>query len=116
MKTLPHCSNPAGSINKPGNEKFDDHLAFALRRIKLGLRSGPGFSDSWSFKVQTTFSGFHKEKFFLQDVKPGYRTGIFPVDMGQFVPEYSPERFQHDYLLLSIERAMVINTLIPDGY
>ena len=93
-----------------------DHLDFTLRRLKLWSRSGPDFSDYWSLKEQTTFSGFHKEKFFLLDVKPGYRTGIFSVDMGQFVPEYSPERFQHDYLLLSIERAMVINTLIPDGY
>ncbi len=104
-----------GYIQVRTTTDFDDHFGFALRRLKLWLRSGPGFSDHWSFKVQTTFSSFHKEKFFLQDVKLGYRTGIFSVDMGQFVPEYSLERFQHDYLLPSIERAKVINTLIPDG-
>ena len=104
-----------GYIQLRSTTNFNDHFGFALRRLKLWMRSGPGFSDHWSFKVQTTFSSFHKEKFFLQDVKLGYRTGIFSLEMGQFVPEYSLQRFQHDYLIPPIERAKVINTLIPDG-
>ena len=104
-----------GYIQLRATTNFDDHTGFALRRLKFWLRSGPGFSDHWSFKVQTTFSSFHKEKFFLQDVKLGYRTGVFSLEIGQFVPEYSLQRFQHDYLIPPIERAKVINTLIPDG-
>ncbi len=118
-----HAENPArehridwnGYIQLRGTTNFDDHYGFSLRRLKLWVHSGPGFSDHWSFKVQTTFSSFAREKFFLQDVKAGYRNGIFSLDMGQFVPQYSLQRFQHDYLLPSIERAKVINTLIPDG-
>jgi len=51
----------------------------------------------------------------LQDVKIKYRTGLFSFDIRQFVPQYSLQRFQPDYKIAPIERAKVINALIPDG-
>jgi len=104
-----------GYIQLRGSTNFNDHYAFSLRRLKLWLYSDSCFSTPWSFKVQTTFSSFTKERFFLQDVKAGYHAGNFFLEMGQFVPQYSLQRFQHDYLLPVIERAKVINLLIPDG-
>jgi len=94
---------------------FDDYTSFSVRRLKLWLKSKPEFSKHWSYKIQTTFSSFTQEKFFLQDVKVKYEIGLFSFDIGQFVPQYSLQRFQPDYKIASIERAKVINVLIPDG-
>lgn len=104
-----------GYIQIRGTSNFDDNAGFALRRLKLWIKSRSCFSQHWSYKVQVTFSSFLQEKFFLQDVKLGYKTGQFLFDIGQFVPQYSLQRFQHDYELSVIERAKVINVLIPDG-
>ncbi len=104
-----------GYIQIRGISNFDDYTSFSVRRLKLWIKSTPGFSEHWSYKIQTTFSSFAQEKFFLQDVKIKYKTGIFSFDIGQFVPQYSLQRFQSDYKLETIERAKAINTLIPNG-
>jgi len=97
------------------SSNFDDNTSFMLRRLKFWVKSTPEFSDHWSYKIQTTITSFQQQKFFLQDVKLGYKTGLFSFDIGQFVPQYSLQRFQADYKIAPIERAIVINTLIPDG-
>ena len=94
---------------------FNDNHNFLLRRLKIWIKSAPDFSEHWSFKVQTTVSSLKNESFFLQDAKLAYKTGIWSFDIGQFVPEYSLQRFQSDYLLPVTERAKVINSLIPNG-
>jgi len=94
---------------------FNDNYNFSLRRLKLWLKSSPDFSEHWSYKIQTTLSSLKNENFFLQDVKLGYKASIWSFDIGQFVPEYSLQRFQSDYLLPVTERATVINSLIPNG-
>jgi len=94
---------------------FQDNYNFSLRRLKFWVKSSPEFSDRWYYKIQTTLSSIKNETFFLQDVKIGYKTGIWSFDIGQFVPQYSLQRFQPDYLLPVIERAKAINSLIPDG-
>ena len=104
-----------GYIQIRGTSNFDDNVGFSLRRLKLWIKSKPCFSEHWSYKVQVTFTSFLQERFFLQDVKLAYKTGQILFDIGQFVPQYSLQRFQHDYELAVIERAKVINVLIPDG-
>ncbi len=120
---LPH---PGRAATPPGNtefkgyiqiraeDNFNGHAGFLLRRLKMWLRSNPKLSP-WSYKIQATMSGLSGEKFFLQDVKIGYRLGNFSCDLGQFVPQFSLQRFQHDYRLPVLERAKVINVLIPNG-
>ncbi len=104
-----------GYIQVRGISNFNKYTNLSIRRLKLWIKSKHGFSKHWSYKIQTTFTSFHNEKFFLQDVKIGYDIGRFSFDIGQFVPQYSLQRFQHDYKLPSIERARAINILIPDG-
>jgi len=104
-----------GYIQIRGISNFDDYTSFSMRRLKLWVKSKPEFSEHWSYKIQTTFSSFLQEKFFLQDVKIGYKTGLFSFNIGQFVPQYSLQRFQPDYKIAPIERAKVINALIPNG-
>jgi hypothetical protein len=94
---------------------FSDVNSFSMRRMKLWVNSAPGFSEHWGFHVQTTITSLQNEKFFLQDVMAFYKQGQFRVNMGQFVPEYSLQRFQPDYEIPLTERANVINALIPNG-
>ena len=104
-----------GYIQVRAGSNFDDRTGFSLRRLKLWLKPGPDFSEHWFYKLQCTFSSLAKEKFFLQDVKGGYKRGRFTIEFGQFVPQYSLQRFQPDYKLPAIERAIAVNALIPDG-
>jgi len=94
---------------------LNDVNSFAMRRMKLWVNSAPGFSEHWGFHVQTTITSNQNEKFFLQDVLAFYKQGQFRVNMGQFVPHYSLQRFQPDYEIPLTERADVINALIPNG-
>ncbi len=94
---------------------FEDNYNFSLRRLKLWLKSTPDFSEHWFYKIQTTLSSIKNETFFLQDVKLAYKNKNFSLDIGQFVPQYSLQRFQPDYLISTVERAKAIDRLIPDG-
>lgn len=94
---------------------FKDFNSFSLRRMKLWIKSAPEFSDNWSYKIQSTITSLKQEKFFLQDVKVGYKKGLFSFDFGQFVPSYSLEWSQPDWKISTIERAKVIDAITPSG-
>ncbi|HKI89234.1 MAG TPA: porin, partial [Draconibacterium sp.] len=94
---------------------FNDVNSFAMRRMKLWVKSAPEFDNHWGFKIQTTITSNQNEKFMLQDVKAFYQTGHFRINFGQFVPQYSLQRFQPDFTIPLTERTEVINALIPDG-
>lgn len=94
---------------------FDNYYNFSVRRLKFWIKSGPGFSKHWSFKAQAIFMSLQKEKFFLQDVYGQYRFGKSSIRFGQFIPRFSLQRFQPDYLIPATERARAVNLLIPDG-
>ena len=104
-----------GYFQLRGMTNFGDYNSFALRRLKFWIKSPPEFFRHWSYKVQVLFTSWMQEKFFLQDAKIGYKTGLFSFDIGQFIPQYSFQRFQPDYLIPASERAKAINALIPDG-
>ena len=94
---------------------FNDVNSFGMRRMKLWVNSAPGFSEHWGFHIQTTITSLQNEKFLLQDVLVNYRQGQFKINMGQFIPQYSLQRFQPDFAIPLTERADVINALIPNG-
>lgn len=94
---------------------FNNASNFSMNRLKFWIQSKPDFNQHWGFKVQTTLSGSKTEQFFLQDVFVFYRFSQFKLELGQFVPEYSLQRFQPDYVVPLTDRATVINTLIPNG-
>ncbi|MFB6343112.1 porin [Saccharicrinis sp. FJH62] len=120
-------SIPAQTINEPSPIEWDGYTQlrftsnlnsennFAMRRMKLWIGSAPEFSNHWGFHLQTTITSLQNEKFLLQDVMAFYEQGQFRVNMGQFVPHYSLQRFQHDYEIPLTERTGVINALIPNG-
>jgi hypothetical protein len=94
---------------------FSNVHSFSLRRLKLWIVPKTNFSKHWDFKIQTTLTSLKNEAFFLQDVMLRYKKGSFSVKMGQFTPEYSLERFEHDYSLPVAERSIVIDRLIPNA-
>ena len=93
------------------SSNFDDNSGFALRRLKFWIKSTPDFSDKWSYKIQTTITSFKQQKFLLQDVKVGYKTGLLKFDFGQFKPAYSLQFLQKDFNMSPIERSKTINRL-----
>ncbi len=97
------------------SSNFDDNHGFALRRLKAWSKSTPDFSKKWSYKIQTIITSFQQQKFFLQDVKIGYKAGLFKFDIGQFKPAYSLQMFQVDYKITTIERTKPINRLYVNG-
>jgi len=94
---------------------FDNYSSVMVRRLKFWVKSTPEFSEHWSYKVQVLFTGWMQEQLFLQDAKVRYSSGLFSFDFGQFIPTYSLQWTQPDFNISSIERAIVINTLHPDG-
>lgn len=92
-----------------------DNTSAMVRRLKFWIKSPDEFSQHWSYKVQVLFSSWKQERLFLQDVKFNYKTGNFSIDMGQFVPTYSLQWTQPDYLIPALERAKVVNALHTDG-
>ena len=94
---------------------FNDYSSVMVRRLKFWLKSTPDFSEHWSYKVQVLFTSWMQERFFLQDAKINYKTGLFNFDIGQFVPKYSLQWTQPDYKIPSLERAMAVNALYPNG-
>jgi len=109
----PVTLNGYSQVRFSGN--FDDKDSFSIRRLKFWVQSSPSLINNWGFKIQTTFSSNQNEKFFLQDVMVHYKKGPIQIKMGQFVPQFSLLRFQPDYNIPVVERADVINVLIPDG-
>jgi len=98
-----------------GSSDMSNYINFSVRRMKLWLKSTPEFSEHWSYKIQSTISSLHQENFFLQDVKFSYKQKLFSFDFGQFTPAYSLQWSQPDYVIPTIERAIPINVLIPNG-
>jgi hypothetical protein len=94
---------------------FNSYNNFSVRRLKFWIKSAPGFSKHWSYKVQAIFMSLQKEKFFLQDAYGQYNWKKSNIRFGQFIPRFSLQRFQPDYLIPSSERARAINFLISDG-
>jgi hypothetical protein len=94
---------------------FNNYNNFSVRRLKFWIKSGQEFSKHWSFKAQAIFMSVQDEKFFLQDIYGQYKWKNSNIRFGQFIPQFSLQRFQADYLIPSSERARAINLLIPDG-
>jgi len=104
-----------GYVQLRASSNFENNTSVMLRRLKFWVRSTPDFFSNWSYKVQVLFTSWMQEKFFLQDVKIGYKKGLFSVDLGQFIPRYGLQWTQPDYHIAVIERANVINSLFPNA-
>ncbi len=86
---------------------------FVVRRAKLWMKGAVPRVDHLGFKVQGIFRNGSSGAFVLQDVFAEYERGGVTSRLGQFVPDFSLERSQPDFRLPLVERAAVVETLIP---
>lgn len=93
--------------------RTDPVTGFSVRRAKLWMKGPvPGVAHL-SFTVQGVFRNAASGAFVLQDVFADYGGSRAKVRVGQFVPAFSLQRSQPDYRVPLIERAAVVETLIP---
>jgi len=86
---------------------------FSLRRGKLWLGGSVPGMVGLSFKVQGVFRNSSQGAFILQDIFAEYRRDWGKVVVGQLIPDFSLQRSQPDFLVPLVERARVIDLLIP---
>jgi hypothetical protein len=115
---------PAKGLTKPQwngyaqirlSDQFQKTAGFSIRRAKLWIDGPAPLIDSLFYRVQGIFRYQTIGTFMLQDVYAEYRLPFGFIRGGQFVPDFSLERAQGDAYLPLIERADVVNTLIPSG-
>ena len=96
------------------SDNYLNQSNFLVRRAKFWvdglLPSGEG---SWGYKLQANFHLQVKFQFLLQDVLVYYKINNFEITAGQFVPNFSLQRKQPDYIIPLDERADVVNALVP---
>ncbi len=98
------------------SENYLNENDFSVRRSKLWVKGAmPLDTGMWSYKLQVNFLQKAKYQLLLQDVWVSYKEGHIEVTAGQFVPDFSLQRKQPDYLIPLVERALVVNALVPDA-
>lgn len=88
---------------------------FSVRRAKLWIAGPAPVGEHLYFKVQGLFRPRVSGAFVLQDVYAEYRWRLGSVRAGQLVPDFSLQRHQPDFEIPLVERAAIINMLIPSA-
>jgi len=101
-----------GYLQTRFGENYLDQRSFSIRRAKLWI-SGAAPLEHWYFKVQSLYRWQNSGALVLQDAFAEYRGTGFTLRFGQMVPQFSLQRSQPDYLIPLVERARVIDALIP---
>lgn len=92
---------------------FEQVGGFSLRRVKLWMKGSVPHLPRWHYKIQALFHWYKKGAFTLQDAFGEYRWHRGWLRIGQMVPYFSLQRAQPDYRIPAVERAAIINALIP---
>ncbi len=96
------------------SDNYLNQTNFSVRRAKFWINGlFPAEEGNWSYKLQANFLQQVKFQFLLQDVYVNYKIDYFEVSAGQFVPDFSLQRKQPDYIMPLDERADVVNALVP---
>ena len=97
-------------------DNYLDQTNFSIRRAKLWAEGTlPLNLQEWGYKVQAQFYNKQNFLFQLQDAFLTYSISSFKITAGQFVPEFTMQRKQSDYLIPFTERANVITYLVPSS-
>ncbi|MGA7836916.1 MAG: porin [Ignavibacteriaceae bacterium] len=95
-------------------DNYLNQTNFSVRRAKFWLKGIlPADNGNWSYKLQANFLKQDKYQLLLQDALVSYKLNNFEVTAGQFVPDFSLQRKQPDYQIPLLERAQVVNALVP---
>jgi phosphate-selective porin len=95
-------------------DNYLNQANFSVRRAKFWLKGIlPANNGNWNYKLQANFLKQDKYQLLLQDALVSYKLRDFEVTAGQFVPDFSLQRKQPDYQIPLLERAQVVNALVP---
>ena len=86
---------------------------FRIRRAKLWVKGKVPKADSFTYKVMGIFKYNKTGYFSLLDVFGNYNFSTGYLRFGQQIPEFSLQREQPDWKIPVVERASIINKLIP---
>ncbi len=96
------------------SDNYLNQTNFSIRRAKFWLDGSlPSDGGNWSYKVQTNFQQQSKFQLLLQDAFVSYKLNNLEITAGQFVPNFSLQKKQSDYIIPLNERADVVNALVP---
>ncbi len=103
------------------SDNYLNQSNFSVRRAKFWVNGLMPFGNgNWGYKLQANFLQQSTYQFLLQDVLVNYKINNFPgspayceITAGQFVPNFSLQRKQPDYIIPLDERADAVNALVP---
>jgi phosphate-selective porin len=88
---------------------------FAVRRAVVWVQAPAPFAPAWSFKIQGLFRYQNKGAYTLQDAYAEYHYDKMILRLGQQTPDFSLQRQQPDAEIPFVERAIVVDALIPSA-
>jgi phosphate-selective porin len=88
---------------------------FSIRRAKLYTTGIAPFDTNLSGRMQAIFRWQNAGTLTLQDVYAEYRLPSISFRAGQFVPEFCLQRLQPDAAMPVVERALVVDALVPSA-
>lgn len=94
---------------------YRSSTGFSIRRAKLYTTGIAPFDTNLSARVQAIFRWQNAGTLTLQDVYAEYRVTGLSFRAGQFVPEFSLQRLQPDAAMPVVERALVVDALVPSA-
>ena len=104
-----------GYLQTRFSDDFRSNTGFSIRRAKLWIGGPVPDVTKLTFRMQGIFRYQTSGTLMLQDVYGEYRMPFGFFRAGQFVPDFALERQQSDAYIPLIERAAVVNSLIPSG-
>ena len=88
---------------------------FQLRRLKFKLTSTPKFLSHWSYYLKFEVKSKNYAIFSLLDARIAYKIDNITFYLGQFLPDFSLQRFQSDSKIPTIERQSLVSNFIPNA-
>lgn len=114
-KSFSQSTSLNGYLQGRFTDDYREVTGFSIRRAKLWALGQAPVPGNWFYKVQGIFRYQNEGSFTLQDVYGEYRPGLGYLRLGQMVPDFSLQRSQPDYDIPVVERAGVVNALIPSA-
>ena len=104
-----------GYLQSRFSSDFHSTTGFSIRRAKLYTTAVAPFDTNLSARMQAIFRWQNAGTLTLQDVYAEYRLHGLSFRAGQFVPEFSLQRLQPDAAMPVVERALVVDALVPSA-
>jgi len=94
---------------------YQSCTGFSIRRAKVCATSVAPFDTNLSGRMQAIFRWQNAGTLLLQDIYAEYRLNSLSFRAGQFVPGFSLQRLQPDASMPVVERALVVDALVPSA-